>query len=106
MKRNFATCALLFILCSTAQGASSQDVENTLLLPIEAERRVVVQIQFARDGTIESTSIFQSSGIKKLDDAALEAVARTGKLPPVLDTKEPAVNHFTVRLPVIFRMDP
>jgi TonB family protein len=81
-------------------------VTRNISYPKKAVKRnveglVVVNVAVSRDGTVLSSSVAQSADTL-LDGAALRAIEKSGKLPPVSDELEGS--SFSFMIPVVFKL--
>jgi len=69
----------------------------------EGECRVL--ITFDRTGTITNSELVKRTGSRRLDEACMTAVRRTGRFPPVAASEAPGTPYFAVELPVSFTLE-
>ena len=86
----------------------SRRVEELKRYPAEArlaraEGRVVIKAVLRADGSVDDVEIFQSSGYRTLDQAALELIKRAApfQLPHPLGRSK-----MTVKIPMSYRLEP
>jgi protein TonB len=86
----------------------SRRVEELKRYPAEArldraEGRVVIKAVLRADGSVDDVEIFQSSGYRTLDQAALELIQRAApfQLPHPLGRSK-----MTVKIPMSYRLEP
>ena len=77
--------------------------------PIDSRRKreqgtVVLALTLSLDGVVETIALAQSSGFKRLDDAARDAV-RSWRWKPVLRNGQPMRVKGLVEIPFILRAD-
>ncbi len=68
------------------------------------EGQALVRVVVERDGTIDSATLWKSTGFAELDQEATAVFYRMKSLPPLPEGQGSDLQRFTVELPVVFSL--
>lgn len=83
--------------------AAPEPVYPTASLRVGEEGRCVLRIQVLQDGSVREVRVHQSSGYRRLDEAAVESIGRT-RFVAAKTARGRAVEAW-VQVPLVFRLE-